>query len=125
MSEFTSSFKVLIFLILIIGFMLGLVSKKRLGKFISGLIFIPIVLMVLWNSIKGAGAAMDSPISILLAIGILVVGALLALRLLLGDKILHTILGNFIYDILKWLVLLPFRLLKWLIELASKLKRPY
>lgn len=124
MSEISSSIKVLIFILMAIGLIFGLVSKARIGKYILGLVFIPIVLGVIWTIFKGAYSGMSALQSMLFATIILVVGLVVVLRILLGKELWSTVVGNFIYDVIKWLFLLPFRMIKWILEHIRR-RRPF
>ncbi len=52
-----------------------------------------------------------------LSLAAMVAGLLLVLRILLGKELWHKVVVEFIYGVLKWLFLLPFRLLYWMLRL--------
>lgn len=56
--------RVLIFLLLIFGFTIGVVSKRRITKFIAGMIFIPTLVALIWHYIKNFRASMDPTASL-------------------------------------------------------------
>ncbi len=116
MSETLSQLRFLFFLLLILGFTVGLVSQKRLTKFIAGMIFMPVLLGLMVHYIQAFRTSLDPVASWVFTIGILVAGLLLALRFLLGKDVWHSVVGDLIYDVLKWLFFAPFRFLRWLCQ---------
>lgn len=120
MSETFAQLRVLIFLLLIFGFTVGVVSKKKITRFIAGMIFMPTLVAIVFHYIKQVRAAMDPTSSLLFTIGILVVGLILVLRFLLGKDIWHSVAGDFVYDVLKWIFFLPFRIVRGLFALFRR-----
>ena len=111
-SELTGPLKLLILVMLAMGLMVGLVSKKRIARYIAGIIFLPVLLYSVFSFFKGVLHNMGQVQSILLALAILLIGALVVMRLVLGHEIWSTVVGNFIYDVFKWIITLPFRILR-------------
>lgn len=120
MSETFTQLRFLMFLILIFGFTVGVVSQKRITKFIAAMIFMPMLLGLVWYYIRYFRANLPPMESLLFTTGILVVGLVLVFRFLLGKGLWHDLAGHFIYDVLKWIVSLPFRLLRGLINLILR-----
>lgn len=57
--------------------------------------------------------------TLLAALFFLIVGFLFTLRWILGKDIWNEVVGKFIYDFLKWLFLLPFKILGGLIRIFT------
>ncbi len=120
MLEMLSQFRVLVLLLLTFGLTIGIVSGKRVGKFIAGMIFMPLLLMVAFTYIQKVRVTLDPAMSLLFTIAILFAVLIIVLRLLLGKQIWHGVVADFVYDLLKWLVLLPFRIVRRIFGRTTK-----
>jgi hypothetical protein len=115
-----SGFGLLMFILIALGITIGLVKPRRMGRLVIWLIFGPALIGVGFNMGKQIFWTL-SPVQQILFIILVPVGAIvILLRLVLPRDVWANVLGNFIYDLLKFVVLLPFRMIGWLIDLIIK-----
>jgi hypothetical protein len=76
------------------------------------MLFMPLFILIVLSILKSMASGMNIFGQILLWGVVLIVGLALILRLLLGRELFGHVVGNFVYDVLKWLVKLPFRLFR-------------
>ncbi len=108
--------KPLLLALLGLGVVLGLVSKQQVLRTIGRMIFFPVLLAVILTYGKQIWIHMDSFSQMAVAVAILLAGIVFLLKIVLGKELFTDVLGNFIYDVLKTVVLFPFRLIKRIIQ---------
>ena len=110
--------------LLIIGFAfaitLGLMSPKRLPKIFAIWIFCPLLFAILLTYLKGIFVNLGL-LEKIIFIGVLGVIALVVItRLFLGKHAFEGLATHFIYDILKFIILLPFKILRGIFSIFFK-----
>jgi uncharacterized transporter YbjL len=103
----------LILILMAMGLMLGLVKPRRIGRYIVGMILTPVVIAVAFATarqfysgltLSGKLVLIASTPAILLCVGLYV----------LPHHLRERIISDFLYDMLKLIVLAPFRILAWI-----------
>ena len=119
-SQLSNSYKVVLFLILAGGMIVGLKTGKRIWPLVLSIIFAPIITSIGYNFLKGSFSSTASDTQLI--IGIVAVIAIVAyvLRALFGKQVSQDIAASAIYDLLKFLFLLPFRILMLPFKLFSR-----
>lgn len=112
--------KYLLLMIMALGLIVGLVSRRQVFRTIGGMIFFPILIAIIYTYGKNIFNQMDSINQLITAAIILFIGILIVLRILFGAQILTHLAGNFIYDILKALFLFPFRIMQKIFHLILR-----
>lgn len=110
-SQLFLSVKLIIFFILIFGILIGIKgAKKKLMLVLISLIFFPVLGKVVFGFLKDVYMGMDESIKLF----ILFLSPLLMIFILLrifGKGIPETVVGNFVYVIVRNILLLPFKIL--------------
>ena len=99
---FPVEIKLLYIVILALALTLGLISKKKVGKIIAGMIFFPVVLLVAWNMIQAILMQFPPIERILIIIGgvsIFIIILLVGTRF--GREVLASFLADMLYDMFK------------------------
>jgi hypothetical protein len=115
-----NAFTLVIYLGLALGVMFGLVKPRRFGKFIISLVIGPVLVGAAYT--LGRDVLMTfSPAERVAIIAIALIPAtLVLLRLVLPRDIWAGVVSGFIYDALKWLFMLPIKLIRSGFRLASR-----
>lgn len=87
----------LIFVLLVLGLMLRIVPMRRVGRFLLGLIFIPILVSIGWSMMRGlwSAASLIERIGIMLCVPIVVFVAFMAI---LPAGVREYLMASFLYD---------------------------
>lgn len=103
-----------------LGVIVGLVKPRRVGGFLMWLIFGPVLIMVAFNEGREIFAQL-SPLQQLAFALLAGLGAIvILLKLTLPPRVWDTVIGSFIYDLLKAIVLTPFRIIGWLLSVIRR-----
>ena len=101
----------LVILFIAFGLMLGFFTKgqalRKLGRVLLIAAFVPIFIGVG----KGYFYQLSSGQKLIFAVAVSTVGIFVVLRILLGKDLFNEVMGRFIYDGLKAIFLLPFRII--------------
>ncbi len=95
-------FKALYIIIIAFALMLGLISKKKVGKIIAGMIFFPILIIFLWNMIQPV--LMQFPPTeriLILSVGFFILLFVLMMGTTFGREIIASFLGGLLLEIFK------------------------
>lgn len=114
----------LIFILLALGIMLGVVKPKRMGKFLLWLILGPVLTGVAFALGKQVFASLTPLQQAIFVILGSVAAFAIVLRLVLPKGVWDSLLGDLIYDLLRSVMLLPFRMLGWLVNLIVQRGKP-
>jgi hypothetical protein len=109
-ADFLNTVAPLIIILAGLGIMLGILSPWRALKIVGvSLIIIPLIIAVSIPILKELLSQANTPteIALLIAIGFILLAFFL--RLLLGKQIFFNIVGSFIYDVFKAVVLFVFK----------------
>lgn len=113
-----STLIVLVFLLLILGVMLGAVKPRTLGKLVLLLTLAPVFALVALSVVLSSLAGMSPSQQILFLATVVLPASLVCLvillKLVLPRDVWAGIVAGFIYDALKFLFGLPVRLVRWL-----------
>lgn len=120
MSEFTNLIKPLLLIVFAIAIMLGLMSPKKLPKIFAMWIFGPIVFAVVLSNFKGIFSSVGylEKFLILLILGFIIM--FLISRMVPLNRISEGVTSNFIYDVLKFIVLLPVKIIRGIFSILFK-----
>lgn len=115
-----SSFAPLVLIVLALGVLLGVTKPGRVGKLVVGLLVGPVLIGIALTIGRGI---LDGLTPIQKALFLLLAGAaalVLILRLALPRDVWAGVTADFVYDLLKFTVLLPFRILGFLFGLVFR-----
>ena len=112
-----SSFKPIIYMILVLGCMLGLISFKVLPRKLAMWAISPILFAMALSTFKGFFTDVVDWRLILLVVGGTTLLILILGRLLLGRNISQGVASNFFYDVIKVFLFLPYYLIKLVIRI--------
>lgn len=84
------------------GVMLGVVRIASVPMFLARILLLPLLLVTFWNVGRQWWNLLPPGERVLICIVLLPVGMIVLMRLVLGKDLFKHILGNFIYDALKW-----------------------
>lgn len=109
-----TSMAALILVLLGLGVTLGLVKPRRVGRFVLSLVFGPVLI--------GIGFTVGAPIfdtlppvqKVAFVVVIGLAALLVLLRVALPRDIWAGVVSAFVYDVLRFVVVAPFRALAWL-----------
>ena len=110
-----SSLKPIIYMILVLGCMLGLISFKVLPRKLAMWAISPILFAVALSIFKGFFTDVVDWRLVLLVVGGTTLLILILGRLLLGRNISQGVASNFFYDVIKVFLFLPYYLIKLVI----------
>ncbi|MFQ5752502.1 MAG: hypothetical protein ACE5HI_10940 [bacterium] len=120
MFEILNLLKPVVLLVVAFGLTLGLVSGKKLPKMFAMWILGPLLFAIGLSYFKGF-LSQASPLQQILIITITVVVAILVgLRFTLGKHIFQGVVADFIYDVLKFVFLLPLRIIRGIAGIFSR-----
>lgn len=115
-----SSLAPLILVVLAFGILLGLTKPRRIGKFAVGVLVGPLLIAIAFTAGREIFDSLPVTQKILFAllagVGLLV----LILRFALPRDVWAGVTADFIYDVLKFVVLLPFRILGFFVGLVAR-----
>ena len=107
----------LILALMALGVILGVTRPRRIGKYILSLIFMPLIIAIAFAIGRSTYAAL-SPAGKILLIGCMPFAILCGLLYLLPSHVTASIMGDLIYDFLKFIFLAPSRLLGRLLSVG-------
>jgi len=120
MFEILNLLKPVLLVIFALAIVLGLMSPKKLPKILAMWILGPLLFAIGIGYFKSFFSQTNSWQQLLIiAVGafvVIVIGA----RLIFGKGIYHAVAGEFIYDVLKSVILLPFRILHGIGRIFSR-----
>lgn len=93
-----------------LGLILRVTRPRRIGKYVLSLIFMPVILAVAVAMGRGVYAAL-SPTGKVVLIACIPFAILFGILYVLPSHVWASIIGDFIYECLKFIFLAPFRLL--------------
>ena len=97
-----AEFKILYLAIIAIALMLGLISKKKVGKIIAGMVFFPIVILFLWTMIQSALMQFQPQEQVLiLFFGFFILLFFVLLGTSFGREVIASFLGGLLLEIFK------------------------
>lgn len=108
--------QVLVFVLLSLGIIVGVVKPKRIGSFILWLIVGPVLMGVAFSLGKQVFLSLPPLQQLLFVILVAVAALVILLRVALPKGVREAVIGDFIYDALKFVVRLPFKILGWIIS---------
>lgn len=115
-----NAFTLLIYLALALGIVVGLVKPRRFGRFLLGLLIGPILIGIALTS----GRQVFESLSPLQKIAIITIGVipavLVLLRIVLPRDVWAGVVSGFVYDLLKWVFLLPIKLGRSVFRVAAR-----
>ena len=115
-----SVFTLFICVALALGMVMGVVKPRRFGRFVVGLLVGPILIGIALTSGRPAFESL-SPLE---KTGIIAIGAITAvfvlLKIVLPRDVWAGVVSAFVYDVLKWVFLLPIKLGRSAFRVASR-----
>lgn len=109
--ELTHYIKLLLIMLTGFAVMLGIVRLASVPMILARIIILPIFLGILWNVGFHWWSLLPPGKRVFVFLVLFPVGMILIMRLILGRDLFRHILGNFIYDVLKWTFFQIWRLL--------------
>ena len=103
-SELSQLLKLLFIMLTGFGVMLGIVRIARVPLILARLFIFPVLLVILWNAGRQWWTMLPLGQRALVFLVLLPVGMMVIMRLVLGKELFNHILGNFLYDVLKWIL---------------------
>jgi hypothetical protein len=100
--ELSQSIKVLLIMLTGFGVMLGIVRLASVPLILARILILPLFLGILWSVGRQWWGLLSSGERALMFLVLFPVGMIALMRLILGKDLFRHILGNFIYDVLKW-----------------------
>lgn len=102
MFEGLGAIKIILFLVLIFALIFGLITKKRILRSILLLIIAPIILLIAYNYLKRLLSTLNTTEQ-MITISLLAILSLFIFLIITktGREIFGSVVGSFIYDVLK------------------------
>jgi hypothetical protein len=100
--ELSQSIKVLLIMLTGFGVMLGIVRVASVPLILARILILPLFLGILWNVGRQWWNLLPPGERALVFLVLFPVGMIALMRLILGKDLFRHVLGNFIYDVLKW-----------------------
>jgi hypothetical protein len=107
----------LVLIVLALGILFGLTKPRRLGKFFVGLLVGPVLIGIVFVAGREILANLPPGQRILFIVVGAVVALIILMRVVLPREFQAALAADFVYDILKFIVFLPFRILGFIFRL--------
>ena len=113
--------KILYLYLIDLGVTFGLVKKGKVFKILIGMIFIPVILAILWNSLKSIFMQFG-PYEQFMAIigGIIFILMIILVGTRFGKEVLASMLGDLLYDLFKFIVRLSLAIGKGIMRIFQR-----
>ena len=120
MSDFLNLIKPLLLIGFAIAILFGLMSPKKLPKIFAMWIFGPILFAIVVSSFKGVFSSVGyfEKFLMLLIAGFIIM--FIISRIIPRNSISEGVASNFIYDVLKFIVLLPLKMIRAIFSFLFK-----
>jgi len=97
-----------ILVLMALGVIVGWVKPARVVRFVASLAFTPVLIGIAWGLVRDSFFNVPLPVQALMLLSA-PLAAMLLFLVWLPRSIRNHVLGSAIYDLLRWLVTLPFR----------------
>ena len=120
MSEFSNLFKPIMLIGFSIAIMLGLMSPKKLSKIFAMWVFGPILFAIILSNFKGIFSSVGylEKFLMLLIAGLIIM--FIISRIVPRNAIFEGVASNFVYDVLKFIALLPVKIIRGIFSILFK-----
>jgi hypothetical protein len=102
----------LVLVVLALGLMIRIVKPQKIGKYLLGLVLTPVMIAVAIVMTRSAYSTL-SPGGKLLLVAAFPLVLLCGLFYFLPGHVRASVIGDFIYDALRAIILAPFRIVGW------------
>jgi hypothetical protein len=110
----------LVLIVLALGILFGITKPRRLGKFVIGLLIGPVLIGIVFVAGREIFDGLPIGQKVIFIVVVAIALLLILLRFALPRDFKAALAADFIYDVLKFIIFLPFRILGFLFGLVVR-----